>query len=391
MTTLRAAFAVAATLGFGQCTQAHQGHGAHDGHAAEPPSSSASDHGGAASGYAPIVIDPSRVGPLGLTTAKVEEQDFTKHVRTVGVVTLDETRTAHVHAKVKGFIESLTANFVSKSVKAGEPLCAIYSQAVYSAELEYLALLKTPAVTTTGDPEVAEAEKKSWDKVLDAARRRLLLWDVPRAQIDRLERTGEPIRTYSIFAPRAGTLVAKQAILGTYVEPGTELFTISDLSTLWVVVELYENDVSGVKLGDVAKLTIEGLPEAADAKVSFVSPTIDESTRTLKVRFDVPNAAGKIRPGAFVTAMLDQPLPRGLAVPESAVVRTGSRSVVFVVHEGGHVEPREITLGPLVAGNYRVEKGLANGDVVATGAQFLLDSESRLRASAGGGGGHGGH
>ncbi|MGZ3417463.1 MAG: efflux RND transporter periplasmic adaptor subunit [Polyangiales bacterium] len=390
MTALRALLLGALTLGFGECNQAPQDHSAHGG--GPVPSAGEHAHGSSsASGYAPIMIDPSRLGPLGMTTAKVEERELTKHVRTVGVIALDETKTAHVHAKVKGFIESLSANFVSKQVKAGENLCALYSQAVYAAELEYLALLKTPAVTTSKDPEISEAEQKGWSKVVEASRRRLMLWDVPRAQIDRMEKTGEPSRTYPIYAPRAGTLVAKQAVLGTYVEPGTELFTISDLTNLWALVDVYENDLPDVKLGDHAQLTIEGVSEPVHAMVSFVSPSIDESTRTLKVRFDVKNDGGKVRPGAFVTAELDADLGRGLAIPESAVVRTGARNVVFLVHGGGaHVEPREVTLGPLVSGYYRVEKGLASGDEVATGAQFLLDSESRLRAT-GGGGGHGGH
>jgi Cu(I)/Ag(I) efflux system membrane fusion protein len=385
---VKAAWIVAAGLTLGECSQAHTGHEGHGAPAA------ANEHAGhpatSMSGYAPIMIDPAHVGPLGLTTVKLAERDFAKHLRTVGVVAFDETRTAHVHAKVKGFVESLSADFVSKPIKAGETLCAIYSQAVYAAQLEHLALVHSPAVVTSKEPDVAASEEKGWSKVLEASRRRLLLWDVPRSLVDRLEKTGEPSRTYPIFAPRGGTLVAKQAVLGTYVEPGTELFTISDLSHLWVVVDVYEADLPNVKVGDEAKLTIEGLADPVAAKVRFVSPTIDESTRTLKVRLDLANGDGKAKPGAFVTAELDAPLGRGLAVPESAVVRTGSRNVVFVIHGGRHVQPTDVVLGPLVGGHYKVISGLNAGDEVATGAQFLIDSESRLRAT-GGGGGHSGH
>ncbi len=395
-----------AALGLGgQCAQGtdHAGHAAHAPVASVAPSPAPSldggshaDHApaGAPSGYVPITIDPSRVGPLGLATAKVEERDFTRNLRTVGIVALDERRTAHVHAKVKGFIEALPADFVGKTVTKGEVLAAIYSQTVYAAQLEYLAFLKQPRLSL-GDPIADDAESKSREKILEASRRRLLLWDVPRAQIDRLEKTLEPQRTYAIASPRAGVLVAKQAVFGNYVEPGAELFTISDLSNLWTLIDVYEADVPHVALGQSARLTVEGIADPLAAKVTFISPVINEATRTLKVRLDVPNTTGKLKPGAFATAELDLPLGRGLAVPETSVVHAGTRKIVFVVHSaadgGAHIVPREVVLGPQVAGHFRVTSGLAAGDVVATSAQFLIDSESRLRATSGGPGGHSGH
>ncbi len=392
--TIVAAVLAAAGLG-GQCAQ-HTDHGDHQ---APAPAPSGPVGGGphadhVPSGYAPIMIEPSRMAPLGLSTAKVEERDFNKQLRTVGIVALDETRTAHVHAKVKGFIEALPADFVGKAIKKGEVLAAIYSQTVYAAELEHIALLKQPAVTP-GDPS-DKADSQMREKIIEASRRRLLLWDVPRAQIARVEKTLEPQRTYSLIAPRSGVLVAKQAVLGNYVEQGTELFTISDLSNLWMLVDVYEADVPNVALGQTARLTVEGLAEPLTAKITFIAPLIDQSTRTLKVRLDVPNTTGALKPGAFATAELNLPLARGLSVSESAVVHTGTRNIVFVVHRtddgGAHITPREVVLGPLVAGHYRVTSGLAAGDSVATGAQFLIDSESRLRATTGGGmGGHGGH
>lgn len=390
------ALAGALALSFGRCSQ-NADHGAHGG---GPAASDAPvDHGahapGVPSGYAPITIDPSRVGPLGLTTATVAERDFTRVLRTVGVVTFDETRTAHVHTKVRGFIEGLPAAFVGKLVKAGEPLAAIYSQEVYAAQLEYLSLLEPPQVP--GGESIVGGDAGMWQGTAEASRRRLLLWDVPKRQIEQLEKTRKATRTYTIFAPRSGTLVTKQATLGNFVEPGTELFTISDLALLWVLVDVYEDDVRFVRLGQQAKLAIQGLAEPVTAKIAFIAPTIDESTRTLKARLELPNSDRHLRPGAFATAEIELPLGRGVAVPESAIVRTGTRAITFVVHgaPGGalHVEPREISIGALIGGHYRVQSGLAVGDRVATGAQFLVDSESRLKASstAGGPGGHGGH
>ncbi len=338
---------------------AHAGHGDH------------AAHGDVPAGYTAVIVDPAQAEAIGLASAPVEQRELTRTVRTVGVVGFDETRTTHVHAKVRGWIDTIQANFVGRSVRAGQPLCSIYSQDVFAAESELVALLDRP----TGDPLVT------------AARRRLALWDVPKAEVARLEESREPNRTFSLLAPRSGVIVAKAAIEGTFVDPSTELYTLSDLSRLWVLVDLYERDAAYVHVGDHAKLTIEGQGAPIDATVEFLAPTIDEATRTLKARFVVDNRGGKLRPGAFVSAEMTLALGAGLTIPESAVIRTGTRSIVFVVHDN-HLQPREITLGPSSGELYRVESGLVAGEKVATGAQFLLDSESRLRASSSPGGGH---
>ena len=348
-----------------------------DGTAGKPAAVSHSEHelhaahGDAPAGYSLVTIDPSQAEAIGLASAAVEQRELARTVRSVGVLALDETRSAHVHAKVRGWIDTIQANFVGRSVRLGQPLCSIYSQDVYAAEAELIALLDRPA----GDPLVA------------AARRRLALWDVPRAEIARLEQSREPMRSFSLLAPRAGVIISKSAIQGTFVDPSTELYTVADLARLWVLVDLYESDAPYVHVGDHAMLTIEGQGVPLDATVSFLAPTIDEATRTVKARFEIDNRDGQLRPGAFVSADLTLAIGAGLTIPESAVIRTGTRSIVFVVH-GTHLQPREITLGPSSGELYRVESGLAVGDRVATGAQFLLDSESRLRASSAPGGGH---
>ena len=326
--------------------------------------------------YAPVAIDPQQAAAMGLTTARVDERDFRRKVRTFGVVSVDETRTAHVHSRVRGWIEGFHVQFVGKKVKKGEPLVSLYSQDVYAAELELASLMKSPVKS----PEL-----------LDAARTRMGLWEVPRSTIEKVEQTGEPQRTFPIIAPRSGVVVAKQAFEGLFIDPSLELYTITDLSKVWVVADVYEGDVPEVRVGGEAKLAIEGLTEPVVAKVAFLAPTIDERTRTRKVRFEIANPAAAIMPGAFVTVEMELRMGRGLAVPESAVIRTGERSIVFAVHEGDHVVPREVKLGARVGDYYRVVSGLVAGETVATGAQFLLDSESRLRASSAEGGGHAGH
>lgn len=346
-----------------------------DAHASHPQGAAP---GSSPPGYAAVTIDPARASALGLTTVVVEERDFTRLVRTVGVITVDETRSAHVHSKVRGWIDGIHVNFVGRRVRAGEPLCSIYSQDVYAAEIEFVSILGRASDPSQPDP------------LLAAARRRLALWDVPQTEINRLESTREPRRTFPLLAPRAGTVVSKEAVEGMFVEPSLELYTLSDLSRLWVVVDVYEADVPWVHVGDRARLLLDGETAPVEGTVSFLSPTLDDATRTRKVRFDLPNPDGRFLPGAFATVQLDLPMGKGLAIPESAVIRTGKRSIAFVAHgdPAEHLEPRELTLGPLVGDSYRVEAGVAAGERVATGAQFLLDSESRLRSTSAPGGAH---
>lgn len=381
---------MASTMVMPSALPEHQGHGdmanmGPGGHGAPMPS-------GLPSGYAPVPLDQQATERLDLTTALVEEREFKKTLRTVGVVSVDETRSSHVHPKVRGWIDEVFVNFTGKPVKPGAPLCTIYSPEILSAELELLSLLDQAGPAPTGPKnDFAEIERRARSVTLDAARRRLSLWDVPASEIDRLEKTREPRKSFTLAAPRAGTVVSKLAIAGMYVDASTELYLLSDLSRVWVLVDLYEADVPFVKVGNTADLVIEGVgADPISAKVSFLYPTIDEATRTLKARFELDNRDKRLRPGAFVTAQMDIAMGKGLAVPESAVLRTGSRNIVFVVQgtQGGRAVPREIQVGPSVSGWYRVSSGLSPGERVATGAQFLLDSESRIRATSQPGGGH---
>jgi Cu(I)/Ag(I) efflux system membrane fusion protein len=374
----------------------HASHGA--GPAASAPLTAATvsghqGHMGAADasapqGYAPVMLDKAQAEAIGLRTVEVAERDFVRKLRTVGVVALDETRTAHVHAKVRGWIDRIDVSFVGQNVAPGQVLCSIYSQEVYAAEIEFLSVLDRTRSRPAATGEFAQAEQQATDQLLAAAKRRLSLWDVPKAEIDRLESTREAKRTFPLLAPRAGVVVTKNALDGMFVDPSVELYTLSDLGRVWVLSDVYEADVPYVKLGQKAELAIEGTESTLEAPVTFLAPTIDEATRTLKARFELPNTERKLRPGAFVTISMDLGTTHGLAVPESAVIRTGARAITFVVHGGVHVVPREIKIGSLVSDFYPVEGGLAPGEQVAVGAQFLLDSESRLRATSSAGGGH---
>lgn len=377
--------AMAMNMAMGSAMPEQGGHTGHDEHGAAMAS-------GLPAGYAPVPLDKEATERLDLTTALVEEREFKKTLRTVGVVSVDETRSSHVHPKVRGWIDQIFVNFTGKPVKPGAALCTIYSPEILSAELELLSLVdQSPPAPSGPKNDFADIERRARSVTLESARRRLSLWDVPASEIDRLERTREPRKSFTLAAPRAGTVVSKLAIAGMYVDASTELYLLSDLSRVWVLVDLYEADVPFVKVGNMADLVIEGVgPDPISAKVAFLYPTIDEATRTLKARFELDNRASRLRPGAFVAAQMDIAMGKGLAVPESAVLRTGSRNIVFVVQDGqtGRAVPREIQVGPSVSGWYRVSSGLAPGERVATGAQFLLDSESRIRATSQPGGGH---
>lgn len=362
------------------------GHAQHASQADGGPEGSA----GPPAGYAPFTLSADKARAVALQTARIEQRDFTRALRTVGAVVLDETRTSHVHSKVRGWLETVSADFVGKRVRRGAPLCSIYSQEVYAAELEFLSVLEQSTTRLPLKGEFADAERRAQNQLLGAARRRLQLWDVPKAEVERLERTREPRRTFTLAAPRAGVILTKQALAGMFIEPSFELYVISDVQKLWVLADIYDTDVPFVRIGESATLTIEGSSEQRKAKVAFIPPTIEERTRTLKVRFEVDNKDGRLRPGAFATVEMKLPMGRSLAIPENAVIHAGPRKLAFVV-DGERIEPREIVLGSLVGGFYRVERGLSAHDQVAVNAQFLIDSESRLRATSSPGGGHAGH
>ncbi len=365
MKTFSLALALTAATSLAQNEQA--------GHQHQPDATASS---GAPKGYVAVKVEAGSVAGFPLEVARVEARPLKRIIRTFGVVTFDETRTSHVHAKVRGTLESVSANFVGKTVKQGEALADLYSPPVYAAQLELVSVLKQGR--GVGDP------------LVEGARRRLQLWDVPMSQIERTVQSQKAPRTFTLLTPRSGTVLARQAVNGMYVGPETELFVVSDLSVLWVLVDLYEGDVPLVQLGTPVKLTIEGAPSSRDARVSFLAPNIDESTRTLKARVVVSNSDGTLRPGAFAQATIEADLGTALSIPTQAVIRTGTRNLVFVV-TGEHVEPREVQLGASGGDFVQILSGLADGEAVATKAQFLLDSESRLRATSGSGHSHAGH
>jgi len=335
-------------------------------------------------GYSTIELPPERVQTMGITTAPVASRQFTKTLRTVGIVEMDETRVSHVHTKFMGWIEELYVDFIGRPVKKGQPLFSIYSPELLTTQEEYLLALRDSERTIQGP--FAEEAKKAAKELLAAAQRRLELWDVPAAEIARLEKTRTPRRTIVINSPRTGVVIEKNALEGMQVDPEMELFVIADLSQIWVQADIYENDIPFVKVGQEATLSLSALPgRSLFGTVKFIDPVVEETTRTIDVRFEFANPEQLLKPGMFATVALALDLGAGLAVPEEAVIDTGERKIVFVAKGEGIFEPREVSLGNPVDDFYPVLAGLAENELVATSAQFLLDSESRIKAGGGGG------
>jgi membrane fusion protein, copper/silver efflux system len=343
-------------------------------------------------GYAPVAVDDSRRQLLGIRTVRVARTELKKTIRTVGLVSADETRASQVHVKFEGFIERIFVNFVGQEVEKGQPLFTIYSQDLLAAQHEYLS--SRAALGRIPDAAVADPARNASRVLVAASRRRLELFDVTPGLLAEIDRTGVPDRYITITSPRRGTVVEKRALAGVAVDPMTPLYVIADLGRVWVLADVYERDLAQVKLGQDVRLSVDALPERKFAgTVTFVSPTISDATRSAKARVELDNAAGILKPGMYATATIDVDLGGGIAIPEDAIIDTGERKIVFVAHDGGHFEPREVEVGISIEGLVQVLSGLKEGESIAETGQFLLDSESRLRAAAAGGAApaHSGH
>ncbi len=335
-------------------------------------------------GYAPVEIDPGRIQLMGITTERVSLRHLIKTLRTVGIVEVDERRVAQVHTKFSGWIDELYVNFTGQSVKAGQPLFSIYSPELLTTGEEYLLSLQDMDRGIEGP--FAEQARRGARELSAAARRRLELMDIPASEIDQLARTRKLRQTLTVNSPRTGVVIEKNAVKGMNVEPGMNLFVIADLSRVWVQADIYEQDMSYVRPGQTATLVMDALPnESLKGTVNFIGPVIDERTRTTKARLEFNNPKLLLKPGMYATVELKIDLGRSLTVPDDAIIDTGRRKVVFIARGGGRFEPREVRLGNKADNFYTVLSGLSENELVATGAQFFLDSESRLKAVGRGG------
>jgi Cu(I)/Ag(I) efflux system membrane fusion protein len=322
----------------------------------------------------PVDVNPATIQELGIRLEVVGRESLTQDVRAVATVVPAESRISHVHTRVAGWVEQLHVNTTGEMVRAGQPLARIFSQELLSSQTEYLAARKN--IAASGITSV----------VVASGRTRLTVLGMSPADIDEIERTGEPSRLVTVVAPRSGVVVNRVVTVGTSVDPSTTLLTIADLSRVWVLAEVPEANIPGIRVGTTAQLDFPASGrQPFAARVDFLYPTLTERTRTLRVRFSAANAGGGLRPGLYGTAAFESAGPPVITVPRDAVVDTGTQQHVFVAI-GDRFEPRAVTLGVQLANRVEVRSGLEAGERIVAAGVFLLDSESRLRATGGAGG-----
>jgi Cu(I)/Ag(I) efflux system membrane fusion protein len=325
-----------------------------------------------------VEVTPSMQQALGVRIEEVSRESLTQTIQSVATVAPDESRISHAHTRVAGWVEQLDVNTTGEMVRAGQPLARIFSQELLSSQTEYLAARRATAASGISSAVIA------------SGRTRLTVLGMSPEEITEIERTGEPKRLVTLVAPRSGVVVNRGISVGTAVDPSTPLLTIADLSRVWVLAEVPEAGIAGIRVGSTARLEFPASGrDPFTARVDFLYPTLTERTRTLRVRFTVGNAQGTLRPGLYGNAVFELPGAATLTVPRDAVVDTGRQQHVFVA-AGDRFEPRTVILGVQLADRVEVRSGLAEGERIVASGVFLLDSESRLRATGGvGGQGHG--
>ena len=318
---------------------------------------------------------------IGVKTTEVSVRPLQKIIRTVGRVEYDERRLATVNAKVEGWIERLYVDYTGKYVKKGEPLAEVYSPELVATQQEFLNALRWAKQSNeTKSQDINRMLLKDADAIVQAARERLKLWDISDDQIRRIEDSGKAVRTLTIHSPVSGYVVQKMALQGMRVMPGEKLFDVADLSSIWVISDIYEYELPSIKVGETAQIRLSYFPEKEfSSKVDYVYPTLSGETRTARVRFSLPNPGGQLKPQMFTNVELKINLGMRLSIPDDAVIDTGTRQIVYVDKGDGYFEPREVMLGARAEGFREVLMGLKAGEKVASSATFLIDSEAQLK------------
>ncbi|HSG09350.1 MAG TPA: efflux RND transporter periplasmic adaptor subunit [Longimicrobiales bacterium] len=328
----------------------------------------------------PVSLDAEQARRIGVTYAMVERRALPMFLRTVGTVTYDETRLSTVNPKVEGWVERLHVDFTGAAVRAGEPLMDIYSPALVSAQ-EELILAARLLKDASGERSSANARE-----LLASARRRLAYWDIPAEEIQRIEESGESTKTLTLRAPASGMVVEKNVVEGDRIMPGMTLYRVADLSRVWLEADVFEKDMASVQVGQGALVNFEAYPgRAFTGRVTYVYPTVSMQSRTVRVRVELPNADGDLKPGMYAGLNLTVPPTQPtLVVPRSAVIETGVRTLVFVQGEDGTLFPREVVTGRASLQLVEILRGVAEGERVVSSAAFLVDAESNLGTMTGG-------
>lgn len=341
----------------------------HEGHEMKMPDESTSS----------LEIDPVKEQYLGIKTTKVVSKNVQKEINALGTVVADETRLAHVHTKFSGYVHKVFADYEGKWVEKGQPLFTVYSPELVSTQEEYLLALEAQEKLKGNKfPEI----DKSQESLLEAAKRRLELWDITDEQINKLKESKQVTKDLTIYSHVSGFITKREVFEGTEIQPHTNLYDLADLSKVWVLLEVYENDLPFINVGQTATInfTYENLKPIV-GKITYVYPTIDPMTRTAKVRVEVNNPGFKLKPDMYVNATVFADIGKRIVVPTRSVIDSGKRQIVFVKSNEGQFTPKEVKLGPEVNDEKVIHSGLSEGDEVVTDGNFLLDSESNLETA----------
>lgn len=323
-----------------------------------------------------VYIDPAMLQNLGVRSAQVEHRSIAESIHTTGYVDYDQRRLSQINARISGWIQKLYVSYVGQTVARGQKLLEIYSPELMLTEQDYL---RARRLETEGAKTGPTTEDEGHD-LMAAAEDRLRLWGIPSSELKRLKTEGRVSETVPLEATSGGVVTEIKAVEGAHIKAGDSLYTIADLSRVWVYADVYERELPQVSLGQPATVTSDALAgRALSGFVSYIYPAVNEQTRTVRVRLEFANPHGELRPGMYVKATLIDETPRNtLAVPTEAVLNSGLRRIVILDLGGGHFRPREIKVGPEIGGYFAVHEGLKPGDRVVTSAQFLIDSESNL-------------
>jgi RND family efflux transporter MFP subunit len=329
----------------------------------------------------PVQISPTRLQEIGVTMAEAELKNVTDQLHVPGNVDIDEQRLSYVQTRFSGWIQNVSANATYQYVSRGQRLFTIYSPDLVSTEQEYLLAKKNQNAFAT-DMHGTAAEESGW--LLQAAEERLRQFDVSPAAIAILKQTGQVQREIPVNSPASGYITERNALPNTYVQPDMKLYTIADLTTVWVYANVFQNDVGRLKPGNPAQVTVDAYPgRRFPGRIDQILPQVDPTTRTAKVRLVFHNPGVALKPGMYVNVDISAPLGRQLVIPASGVLQAGSRNMAFVDHGQGNLEPREIEIGPQLDDSVVVLKGLRTGERIVTSANFLVDSEAQLQAAMG--------
>jgi len=334
---------------------------------------------GAASARGDVAIDPRRQQLIGVRLTPVVRATLSQRIRTIGTVRDDETRLADVNVKVDGWIRDLFVDFTGQPVTRGQPLFTLYSPELLATEQEFLLALRTRDQLQAS--QIADA-RASAEQLVASARQRLALWDLTPEEIRTLEERHVPHEALTFRSPAGGVVMEKQAVKGMHVTAGQTLYKIADLSVVWVEADVYEHELPLVRIGQRATIMLDAYPDEPFAgRVIYIYPTVDTQTRTAKARYEFANRGGRLKPGMFATVEMETGGGTGLVVPTDAVLDSGLEQIVFVAQGDGRFEPRKVKAGRRLGDTIHIVQGLKEGESVATGATFFLDSESQLRAS----------